>query len=129
MDKQQAGKGISLALPADMEYVLVARMALSGFGMVAGLDVDMIDDLRTITDEVCDCMLHQAVKLTEFHLAATVQEGRLCCRFCGVRGEERTHEAAQDKEITRGILETLLPDVEIHCDDDGVCCIEFSMPV
>ena len=36
---------IMLSLPADKDYVLLARMVLSGLGMLAGMDVGLIDDL------------------------------------------------------------------------------------
>ncbi len=129
MDKQPMERSISLTIPADMDFALVARMALSGFGMLAGLEVDLIDDLRTITDECCDLMLHQSVRLKEFQFFAAARDGRFSCRICGVRGLEKTGEPMQDQEVTRCILETLLPDVQLHCDEEGVCCIEFSMPV
>ncbi len=129
MDKQCMDQAIQLTIPADMEHVLVARMALSGFGMLAGLEVDLIDDLRTSTDECCDCLLHQGIVVKEVQICAGVREGRLYCRFCAMRGDQYREESVQDKDITLGILETLLPDVHLHCDEDGVCCIEFSMPV
>ena len=71
---------IFLSLPADREFVLLARMAISGLGMLAGLDVDLIDDLRTATDECCDCLLHQPVKADRLELRARVDAGRLYCR-------------------------------------------------
>ena len=129
MDHKQSSKSILLHMPADMEFALVARLALNGFGLLAGLDVDALDDLRTVTDECCDCLLHQAVSLTGIQISAEVREDRLYCRFCAVRGQEPTREELQDMEITRGVLETLFPDVNLHCDEDGVCCIEISMPL
>ncbi len=128
MDKEQ-DRSISLTIPGEAQFVLVARMALSGFGMMAGLEVDLIDDLRTITDECCDCLMHQRVALSQIRISAAVKEKRLACQFCAVRGETGLSEPVQDKEITRCILETLLPDVKLHCDEDGVCCIDFSMPL
>ncbi len=122
-------QSLELRLPADKEYALVARMALSGFGMLVDLDVDLIDDLRTVTDECIDCLLHQPLRLKELRVVATLAKGRLKCAFCSVRGEDRNHETAQDQDITRSILETLMPDVRLNCDENGVCCIEFSMPV
>lgn len=129
MDCTKRESSISLTIPADMEFALVARMALSGFGMLAGLEVDLIDDLRTVTDECCDCLLHQSVEMTKIEISARVEENRLCCRFCGVPGDKTQEEPQQDKEVTRCILETLLSDVQLHCEAGDVCCIEFSMPV
>ena len=48
-----------LRLSARQENWLIARMALSGLGMLAGLDADLIGDLQTAVNECCDCLLHQ----------------------------------------------------------------------
>ena len=64
---------ITLNLPADRDFVLLARMALSGLGMLAGLDVDLIDDLRAAIDECCDCLLHQPFRAERLDLRAAVQ--------------------------------------------------------
>ena len=122
-------QAIELKTPANMESALIVRMALSGFGMLAGLDIDLIDDLRTVTDECFDCLMHQAFLLKEVRVFADLREGRLWCRFCAVPTETRIEGALQDYEVTKGILETLLPDVHLDCDENGVCCIVFSMPV
>ena len=120
---------MELRLPADMEYALVVRMALSGMGMLAELDVDLIGDMRTVTDECFDCLLHQGRRAKEIRVTSSVHDHRLQCRFSAVRLEEATGEPLQDCEVTRCILETLLPDVFLACDEYGVGYIEFSMPI
>lgn len=129
MVKREQGREMELKTPADMEYALVVRMAMSGFGMLAGLDVDLIDDLRTVTDECFDCLLHQSLMLEEIHVSATLEEGCLRCKFCAVRGDTETGEPPQDEEVTRCILETLVPNLQLHCDEHGVQCIDFSMSI
>ena len=124
------GRTIELRVPADMEYLLIANMTLSGFGMVAGLEVGMIDDLRTATRECFDCLFHQqAFQLQEIHVTAAMENGRFRCKFSAIRTVIRTADPPQDSEMSRYILETLLPDVHLHCDEDGVYAIECSMPV
>ena len=125
----KAEQPMELKLPADMEYALIVRMALSGVGMLAELDVDLIDDMRTVTDECFDCLLHQERRLKEILVTSCVRDKRLHCRFSAVRTEEVTQEPSQDCEVTRCILETLLPEVCLQCDDFGVAHIEFSMPI
>jgi len=127
MDEQQLV--MELKVPATMEHALIARMALSGVGMLAGLEVGLIDDLRAATDECFDCLLHQTFALHEIITTIYMEEGRLCCRFCAIPTEQPTAELHQDPEITRCILETLLPEVKLSCDECGVSCISFSMPV
>ncbi|NLI21180.1 MAG: hypothetical protein GX418_06500 [Clostridiales bacterium] len=120
---------IMLSLPADRDFVLLARMALSGLGMLAGLDVDLIDDLRTATDECCDCLLHQPMRADRLELRARVEDGRLYCCLNAVRGAGASDLPQSDLEITRGVLETLMPDVSLQCDACGVGSIGFSLPV
>ena len=120
---------VSLSLPADREYVLLARMALSGLGMLAGLDVDLIDDLRTATDECCDCLLHQPAKAERLEIRARMDAGRLYCCLNAVRSGGASDLPINDLEITRGVLETLMPDVTLECDSCGVGSIGFSLPV
>lgn len=129
MAKRGQSREMELKTPADMNYALVVRMALSGFGMLAGLDVDLIDDLRTVTDECFDCLLHQSLLLEEIHVLATLEEECLRCKFCAVRGDIETDEPPQDEEVTRCILETLVPNLQLHCDEHGVQCIDFSMSI
>jgi hypothetical protein len=120
---------IMLSLPADRDFVLLARMALSGLGMVAGLDVDLIDDLRSATDECCDCLLHQPVLAERLELRARIGDGRLYCCLNAVRSGGVSDVAPSDLEITRGVLETLMPDVSLQCDACGVGSIGFSLPI
>ena len=120
---------ITLSLPADRDFVLLARMAVSGLGMLAGLDVDLIDDLRAAIDECCDCLLHQPFKAVRLDLRARVDGGRLYCCLNAVRAGGPSDLPVSDLEITRGVLETLMPDVSLECDACGVGSIGFSLPV
>lgn len=120
---------IALSLPADQEFVLLARMALCGLGMLAGLDVGLIDDLRAATDEVCDCLLHQKRKAERIELKAWFTETRLHCAFKAVRANEQYAGECSDQELSRCVLETLMPDVALINDDCGVGEISFSLPL
>ncbi|MDD3214158.1 MAG: hypothetical protein PHY64_10810 [Eubacteriales bacterium] len=120
---------ILLSLPANKDFVLLARMTLSGLGMLAGLDVGLIDDLRSATDECCDCLLHQPVKAERLELRARIDGGRLYCCLNAVRSGGESDLPQSDLEITRGVLETLMPDVSLQCDACGVGSIGFSLPV
>ena len=66
-----------LRLSARQENWLIARMALSGLGMLAGLDADLIGDLQTAVNECCDCLLHQTTTPETLVLSARAEKGRL----------------------------------------------------
>ena len=120
---------IILSFPANHDFVMLARMAISGLGMIAGLDVDLIDDLRTATEECCDCLLHQPIRTERLELRARMDGGRLYCCLNAVRSDGESDLPQGDLEITRGVLETLMPDVTLQCDTCGVGSIGFSLPV
>lgn len=120
---------IMLTLPADQEYVLLARMALCGLGMIAGLEVGLIDDVRAATDECCDCLLHQAQKAEKLEIRAWLSGERMHCCFRGVYSQEPSGLIPGDQELSRCVLETLMPDVTIHKDACGVGTIGFSLPL
>ena len=120
---------IILSFPANHDFVMLARMAISGLGMIAGLDVDLIDDLRTATEECCDCLLHQPLAADRLELKASMHSGRLHCCLNAIRSQGQSDLPMNDLEITRGVLETLMPDVTLECDSCGVGSIGFSLPV
>ena len=63
-----------LRLSARQEDWLIARMALSGLGMLAGLDADLIGDLQTAVNECCDCLLHQTTTPETLVLSARAEK-------------------------------------------------------
>ena len=120
---------VCITIPADVSYAPVATLALSGLGMVAGLDVDLLGDLRTVTTEAFDCLLHQAGKPQCIRICAGVEDGMLSVRFCA-QDRQRVQDADElDLEITRCVLETLMPNVALEADGDGVHQILCAMPV
>lgn len=129
MNGRDLSKPVRLTLPSSKEYVLVAGMALSAFGMLAGLDADLIGDLRTVSDECMDCLSHQPGNPAEIEVQAWVGEKRLHVRF---HARQHAFDGSQDElglEVTRAVLETLMPDVRLEMDEGGVCGIECSMPL
>lgn len=120
---------VQMTVPADPSYTTVVSLALSGLGMMIGLDVDLLGDLRTVTAECLDCLLHQAGKPVTIGMTAGVNEGRLCVAFSANNRVSGGEADLLDLDITRGVLETLMPEVALHVDDQGVHGIECSMPV
>ena len=120
---------VQMTVPADQSYTTVVSLALSGLGMMIGLDVDLLGDLRTVTAECLDCLLHQTGKPETIGMTADVNEGRLRVMFSANNRVCGGEEDLLDLDITRGVLETLMPEVALHVDDQGVHGIECSMPV
>ena len=125
----EMSRNVRLTIPADQTYAPVATLALSGLGMIAGLDVDLIGDLRTVVTEALDCLFHQAGRPQCVEICAGVENGMLRVRFCA-QNRCRMQEADElDLDITRCVLETLMPQVALEADEDGVHDIVCAMPV
>lgn len=72
---------ISLQLSAETEDLLIARMAVSGLGMLANLDADTIGDLRIVTNECCDCLIHQPIFTRSLLIQGWIANERLTVVF------------------------------------------------
>ena len=124
-----SSRTVCLTIPADMAYAPVATLALSGLGMMAGLDVDLLGDLRTVATEALDCLMNQAGRPECIQICAGMDNGMLRVQFCA-QNRCRVQEADElDIDITRGVLETLMPQVALEADEDGVHHILCAMPV
>lgn len=127
MSNESANRQLQLFFPADRQYAIVAGMTLSGLGMLAGLDMDALGDLRTVTNECLDCLFHQGGKPKTVCLTASVIDHKLQVCF---EAQDREMTGIMDKldvDITRGVLETLMPQVQLSYDEAGVHTIVCSM--
>lgn len=120
---------IVLRTSARQEDALVARMAVSGLGLLAGLDADTIGDLQTVVNECVDCLIHQPVKPENLELRGWVEDQKLRLHFEALGNAGQADENPLDLEVVRGILETLMPEVELFSDGRGVCSIACSIAV
>ena len=119
MNKQE----ITLRVPGKQEYALVLRLALGGIAILKDLDAGALDDLRSASDEAVDCLLHQGREVSWLTLLARDEGEKLTVRICAeFTGEGVTHMDEDEKAVSRAVLETLIPEVEMCARDCG--CIE-----
>lgn len=121
---------ISLRVPGRKEYALVLRLALGGVAILKDLDAGTLDDLRTASDEACDCLLHQGMEAQWLELnvvdGGSQLTASLSADFCGEAGACCDEE---EMEISRAVLETLVPKVSLQRADGGcVCRIDLTLP-
>ncbi|MBE5779141.1 MAG: hypothetical protein E7331_07410 [Clostridiales bacterium] len=120
---------IALKMPANQEDALMARMAVSGLGMLAGLDADTIGDLQTVVNECTDCLLNQVVQPETISMTGWVENNRLILRWEVEGNQGQNQQKPLDNEVVRCILETLMPQVELESDQRGVHSILCSIAV
>ena len=114
---------ITLRVPGKREYALVLRLALGGVAMLKDLDAGALDDLRNASDEAVDCLLHQGREVTWLTLLVKDGGERLTVRICAeFEGEGQGTLDADEVEVSRAVLETLIPEVEMCQKDCG--CVE-----
>ena len=118
---------LHLVIPATHEDVLMARMAMSGLGMLCGLEVELIGDLRTVTNECCDCLMGRARVPETLQVDACLKERRLTMTFTAV-GQTEAECQPMERDIAYGVLSTLMPEVSLQEDDMGIVQISCSMP-
>jgi len=87
-----------LRLPAERDYILVAKRAAASFGCVAGFGVEAVDDLTIAVAQACEnaialCTADGAAG--ELRLLFKLNEGRLDVQVRTVRHRENPHEAAE----------------------------------
>lgn len=118
---------VHLVIPATHEDVLMARMAMSGLGLLCHLDVDLIGDLRTVTNECCDCLMGRTFLPEKVDVKAGLEDDRLIMTFTALGKTEQEGQAV-DHDIAYGVLSTLMPEVTLHEDELGIVQIVCSMP-
>ena len=114
---------ITLRVPGKQEYALVLRLALGGVAILKDLDAGALDDLRAASDEAVDCLLHQGREVSWLTLYAQDEDDKLTIRICAeFTGEGELTVEEDEMEVSRAVLETLIPEVEMCARDCG--CIE-----
>lgn len=120
---------ISLRVPGKQEYVLVIRTALGGVAVLKDLNVDALDDLRMAADEACDCLLHQGRPVSTITLQVQDQGKSLTVSLEADFEGECRQECEDMTAISKAVLETLVPQVEMRqCDCGCIQRIDMLLP-
>lgn len=120
---------VTLTVPALQAYVLVIRTALGGLALVNDLDVDTLEDLRQAADEACDYLMHQGAPASSLHLEAWSEANKLCVTLQAELDGEGAGHPDDELELSKAILETLIPEVTLKARPDGlVDQVELAVP-
>ena len=114
---------ITLRVPGKREYALVLRLALGGVAVLKDLDAGALDDMRNASDEAVDCLLHQGREVSWLTLNVQDRGDKLTVRVCAeFEGEAAAAPDEDEVAISRAVLETLIPEVDMSACDCG--CVE-----
>ena len=126
---QSCSAEISLRVPGDQAYALVIRTMLGGVAILKDLDMDAMDDLRTAADEACDSLLNQGALVKELELTVRDEGNVLTVSLEADMDEYAAGTAAGDAEVTRAVLETLIPRVALSMTGEGLIRrIDLTLP-
>ena len=119
---------IRLVLPAKEQMLLVARMALAGYCCQYGADMDTLDDIRTLSDEACYCLMHQPQPADTISISAGMEGQLVKIRFEARRTRKIVpSQTPHDPEIAHGILSSLASDVQLRHDKGDMHAIEVAV--
>ena len=68
---------LRLTLPADSQYIRVARLLASGVALPAGFGVDEAKDLRIAVDELCSTLMEATLDGGDISLVVSVGDGEV----------------------------------------------------
>ena len=117
---QSCSAEISLRVPGEQAYALVIRTMLGGVAILKDLDMDAMDDLRTAADEACDSLLNQGAPVKALELTVKDLGDALTVSLEADVDEQAAGKAAGDADVTRAVLETLIPRVALSATDAGL---------
>lgn len=121
------GAQMLLRVPGKREYVVIFRTALGGAAFVSDLSVDDMDDLRTAADEACECLLHQGREVEYLEMCLMDHGETLTLTLRAEYVGERVALCDDQVEISRAVLETLVPEVKLVQQPCGcIGCIELT---
>lgn len=72
-----APKRVRLVIPAAVEFVLLARLTVAGFGSRLGLPYDEIEDLRVMVTEACRLLIGENGSTGEITFTCTAGDGNI----------------------------------------------------
>ncbi|MDY5730926.1 MAG: hypothetical protein SPL05_05255 [Eubacteriales bacterium] len=117
-----------MSIPALEEFTCVASNAIKGALCSFGIALDILDDVCIASKEAIYSLRNQVAKADNIQIECTHVDKGFIVEFTSLSAHVREHCNCCDNDLTRGILETLIPKCNILCDERGIFCITFFFP-
>lgn len=119
---------LEMKVPAREENTLLLRMAVAGVGALYDVEVDVMDDLRTAVEESCDLLLHQDYSVQCLTLICDEEKDCLHLSISASKGCPQQTENTADADMAKMIIGTLVRQVELDQDENGVHTVRMILP-
>ena len=117
-----------VTVPAGREWGLVIKTAIGAAGSLAGLSLDVIDDLRSAADEAFELLTHQERRVEQVTMITCVENGMFNLSMNAHRAEHFKACQAMDPEVAQLIIGTLVTDVKLEGDRCGIFGVTMALP-
>ena len=121
-------KPMVLTVPAKAEWNMVLRMAAAGVGAVYDLPVDVVEDLNTAIEESCELLVHQDYAAETLTLQCEEKPDGLHVSLTAQERKSQKEDDPAEADIARLIIQTLVKDVCIDRDENGVHGVHMTLP-
>ncbi|MGH9155527.1 MAG: hypothetical protein ACRD1K_06785 [Acidimicrobiales bacterium] len=108
---------VRLALPADPQFVQLARVTASGMASRLGFTYDEVEDLRLALDELCFVLIGSTGRPGTVDIRYVLVDGALVIEGVGRFDGDYSHQALSP--FSEQILPALVDEFEIYRDDGG----------
>lgn len=110
---------IVLKIPADPEFVRVARVTASGLASRLHFSIDDVDDLRLALDELCHILVEKAPQGAELELRYQMFERGLVVTGTAPEPSEPSAKSEAVMALSKQILTALVDDHSVWSDESG----------
>ena len=120
---------LTLTVPALQRWALALRTTAGAAGAMAGLSLDLIDDLRIAIDEAFDLLTHQSQPLESVTMTCSPGDKALNIALSAKRALTGPTCKPADPETARLLIGTLVADIHLEGDCCGVHSVVMSLPL
>lgn len=117
-----------MSIPAVEEFATLASNSIKACCAIYNMDLSVLDDISIASLEALCCMRSQPFRADSIMIECVNETNGVVIEFTSLSSQVRENDTEQDDDITRGILEVLVPKVNILSDERGIFCITFFFP-
>jgi anti-sigma regulatory factor (Ser/Thr protein kinase) len=100
-----SGEQVRLAIPAEPEYIRLARLTAAGLASRLGFSYDEVEDLRIAVDELCYLLLDPSGPAKRIVLTFVTDDSRLVVRGEATGGRRPGEFAELSEQILGAIVD------------------------